>query len=130
MIIFRLERVDEGDVLQRKSILKIFGQQMPDSGALGRGPQHRIPKWQMMRAHGLKRGKQIAVVGGLHRPYRAPRSQDPCNILRRNSGLTGGDVAEFSKALEQYSTPFAARIARANRSRARFVLSSAPTAVA
>jgi hypothetical protein len=37
-LVFRLERIDKRDVLQRESILKIFGQDMPDAGTLCRGP--------------------------------------------------------------------------------------------
>ena len=37
-IVFPDEWIDKHDVLQHEAILKIFGQQVPDSGALRRRP--------------------------------------------------------------------------------------------
>jgi hypothetical protein len=76
LIIFRDEWIDKRDVLHDESILKVFGEHMLHSGTVGRGPQHSIPKCEAMGAHGLKRPKQIAVVGGLDTlPYNHMRDK-------------------------------------------------------
>jgi hypothetical protein len=54
-----------------------------------------------MRAHGLERRKQIAVVGELDRQYGAPRPDDPLDSFDRNSSFADSDIAELGQALQQ-----------------------------
>jgi hypothetical protein len=54
-----------------------------------------------MRADGLKRRKQITLVGGLDRQYRTPGLDDPLDSFDRNSSFADSDIAELSQALEQ-----------------------------